>query len=239
MLYRFGCPVLARANRLPSSAAALEVAECLSKLEGLDDNALLLLIVSQLGVTRQGEIFAQWVAIKTVIGHDATEIRVTREKDTEHIVDLTLVPQGTLKQTSHTGYWGRLVRIRLDADARVVPHTEHVVNHLETLVAGREINAGNVGDLRKLGGRVILEEAHDRDHTSWRGVDGELILPDRELLDVLGQAGHDVLPIVVQTVRLVLVLVVRVDNRGAQGSLGYTRAIKSVSFDLAASIQGN
>lgn len=218
--HRFWRPVLTRTHRLPCSRATLKVAECLGKLEWLNDNTLPFFVIAQLGVSSQREVLAQWVAIETIVGHDTAKVGVSREKDTEHIVYLTLVPQCTLEQTSHTGNGGGFVGVGLDADTGVVADTEKIVDDLETLVAGREVNTSDVGDLSVLGHGVILQEAHNRNDTGGRGVDGDFILPDGELLDVFWKAGHNVLPIGVQAVGLVLVFVGRVENGGTERSLG-------------------
>lgn len=211
---------MTRTHGLPGGGTTLEVTECLGELQWLDDDALLLLVVAQLGVTSQGEILAQRVTIETVVSHDTAQIRVSGEEDTEHVVDFTLVPQGTLKEAGDTGDGGSLVRVGLDTDARVVADTEEVVNDLEALVAGGEVDTSDIGDLGELGGSVVLQEAHHRDDTSGGSVYGEFILPHGELLDVLGQAGHDVLSVGVEVVRHGLVLVSRVDDGGTQGSGG-------------------
>ena len=144
------------------------------------------------------------------------------EENTEHVVDLTLVPQSTFKQTSHTGDGSSLVGVGLDTDTGVVADTEHVVHDLEALVTGGEVDTRDVGDLGELGGGVVLQEAHDWDNTGGSGVDGELVLPHGELLDVLGKAGHNVLSIAVQTVGHVLVLVGRVNDSGTEGARSCT-----------------
>lgn len=160
------------------------------------------------------------MAVKTVISQDASQVGVAGEEDTEHVIDLTLVPQSALEQTSHAGNRRRLVGVGLDTDAGVVANTEHVVNDLKTLVAGGEVNTGDIGDLGEFGRSMVLEEAHHGNDTGGGSVDGEFVLPHGELLDVFGKAGHDVLSIGVQAVGLVLVLVGRVDDGGAEGSLG-------------------
>lgn len=215
MTYGIGSAVLTRTHRLPSSRAALKVAEGLGELEGLNDDALLLFVIAQLGITGQGEVLAQWVAVETVVGHDAAEIRVAGEEHTEHVVHLTLVPQSTLEETSHTGHGGGLVRVGLDTDAGVVTNAEQVVDDLEALVAGGEVDTSDIGDLGELGGSVVLEEAHHGNNTGGSGVNGELILPHSELLDIFGQTRHNVLPIGVKAVGHGLVLVGRVDHGGA------------------------
>lgn len=220
MTYRLGRPVLTSTNRLPCGGAALKVPESLGELKRLNDDTLFLLIVPELGVSSQGEVLAQWVAVKAVVGHDASQIGVVGEEDTEHVIDLTLVPQSALEQTSYAGHRGGLVGVGLDTDAGVVANTEQVVNDLETLVPCGEVNTGDIGDLGEFGRSMVLEEAHHGNDTGGGSVDGELVLPHGELLDVFGKAGHDVLSIGVQAVGHVLVLVGRVDDGGAEGSLG-------------------
>ena len=216
--------VITRTNRLPGSAATLEVPERLGQLKRLNDNPLLLLIVSQLRVSGQREILAQRVAVEAVVGHDATQIRVAGEEDAEHVVNLTLVPKGTLEQARHAGNRVGLIGVGLDADARVVSHAEQVVDHLESLVLGRVVDRRDIGDLRELARRVVLQEAHHRDDPRRRHVDGQLVLPHRELLHVLGHTRHDVLPVLVQAFGLVLVLVRRVDDGSTEGLGGYRTA---------------
>ena len=98
--YALGLSVVTRTNLLPSRATTFKVTEGLSQLEGLNNNTLLLLVVTDLGVTSKREVLAERVAVETVVGHDAAQIRVSNEEDTEQIVDLTLVPVGTVVQTA-------------------------------------------------------------------------------------------------------------------------------------------
>lgn len=222
--YRVRFPVNARANRLPSSGASFEVPESLCQLKGLNDDALLLFIVAQLSVAGQREILAERVSIETVVRHNTTQIRVAAEEDTKQVVDLTLVPQSSFVQTRHTGHGAGLVRIGLNTDTGVIADAQQVVDDLEALVTSGEINRGNIGDLGEFGCRVVFQEAHDRDDAGGRNVDRELVLPHRELLNVFGQAGHDILAVLVQALGLVLVLVGGVDDRRAKSSLGYTQS---------------
>src|SRR5689334_19851777 len=55
-LEALGLAVLTGTDLLPGAGAALEVAEGLGQLEGLGDDALLLLVVADLGVPGQGEV---------------------------------------------------------------------------------------------------------------------------------------------------------------------------------------
>jgi hypothetical protein len=160
------------------------------------------------------------VTIKTVVGHDAAEIGVTREENTKHVINLTLVPQSTLEQTGDTGDGGGLVTVGLDTNTRVETDTEQVIHDFETLITGGEVDASNVGNLGEFSGGVVLQEAHEWDDARRGGVNGKLILPDGELLDVFGQAGHNVLSIGVQAVLLVLILVGGVDTGSTERSRG-------------------
>jgi hypothetical protein len=178
--YALGLSVVTRTNLLPSRATAFKVTEGLSQLERLNNNTLLLLVVTDLGVTSEGEVLAERVAIETVVGHDATKIGVSNEEDTEQVVDLTLVPVGTVVETAKRRNGSGLVGVGLDADTGVVADGEHVVDDLKTLVAGGVIDSGDVADLGELGGGVVLEEVEDGEDGGGGDVDDELILPDRE-----------------------------------------------------------
>ena len=48
---------------------------------------------------------------------------------------------------------------------------EQVVDNLETLVASRVVDSGDVADLSELGGGVVFEEGEDGDDTVGRDVD--------------------------------------------------------------------
>jgi hypothetical protein len=178
--HALGLSVVTRTNLLPSRATTFKVTEGLGQLERLNDNALLLLVVTDLGVTSKREVLAERVAVETVIGHDATEIGVSNEEDTEQVVDLTLVPVGTVVETAKRRNGSGLVGVGLDADTGVVADGEHVVDDLETLVAGGVIDGCDVADLGELGGGVVLEEVEDGEDGGGGDVDDELILPDRE-----------------------------------------------------------
>lgn len=167
-------------NLFPSCSTSFEVSEGLRKLQRLHDNPLLLLVVSDFGVPSQGEILPQWVPIEAVISHDPSQIWMVDEEDAEQIVHLALVPVGAVVKRREAGHRRGFVRVRLDADARVVTHGQHVVDDLKSLVAGRVVDGSDVRYLRKLGGCVVFEEGKGRDHARGRDVDCELILPHRE-----------------------------------------------------------
>lgn len=65
---------------------------------------------------------------------------------------------------------------------------------------------------------LTLEKGKDWYHTRGRNVDGQLVLPHGELLNVLGQAAHQPGAVSVQVIGLGLVLVGRVDNGRLEGA---------------------
>lgn len=142
--YALWCCGLTRTNLLPCCRSTTEVPECLGHLERLDDNPLLLLVVADLGVAGHGEVLAQWVAVETVVGHDAPQVRVANEEDTKEIVDLAFVPVGAVVQVAEGGDGSGLVSVRLDPQARVVADGQHVVDDLEALVLGGVVDGGDV-----------------------------------------------------------------------------------------------
>jgi hypothetical protein len=178
--YVFGLQVVSRTDLFPCRRTATEVPEGLSHFKRLYDNPLLLLVVSDLSVSSHGEVLSQWVPIKAVVGHDSPEVRVANKENTKQVVHLSLVPIGSVIEIAETGNRCRLIRIRLDPQARVVTDTEHVVDDLEALVLGGIVDGRDVRDLGILGGGVVLEEGKGWDDARGRNVNGQLVLPDRE-----------------------------------------------------------
>jgi hypothetical protein len=105
------------------------------------------------------------------------------EEDSKHIPNFALVPsplsqRGMKNAILHTGLpvrspkqfrhtWNRsgLVRIGLDPDSSIMPHTQEIVDDLESLVTSRKIHCRNVHHRLELALGVISEEAHDWDNT--------------------------------------------------------------------------
>jgi len=169
---------------------------------------------------------------------------VTSKEDTVKVVHLSLVPVGTVKQSGDTGDRRSLIGVGLDADSGVVADREKVVDNFESVFARGVIGSSNCADLGELSSSVVcqvlvnilpsigailtLEEAEDRVDTRGRNVDGEFVLPDGELLDVLGKAAHQPGTITVHVVRLALVLVGRVDDWGLEGADMIARGLSQV-----------
>lgn len=177
MTYRFWLPVMSWTNLLPRSGTALEIPECLRKLQWLHHYPLLLLVESDLRVARQWEVLAQWVSVETVVGHDSTQIGVVDEEDSEEIVDFSLVPVGAIVQTRDGWHGCRLVGVGLHPDAGVVADGEQVVDDLKALVARRVVDSRDVADLGKFGSGMVFEEGEGWHDARGRDVDGELVLP--------------------------------------------------------------
>lgn len=67
-------------------------------------------------------------------------------------------------------------------------NAQQVVHDLKALVPFWPVNSGDVHDALELALRVVTEEGEDLQDARGRGVKRELVLEDRELLDVFGQA---------------------------------------------------
>lgn len=152
------------------------------------------------------------MAIKAIIGHDTTKIGVANEEDSEKVIDFSLVPVCAIVQATDAGNGTGFIGIGLDANAGVVTDTQQVVDDFEALVPGRVVDGGDVGDLGEFSGGVIFQKCHDSNHAFRGDVDGELIFPNRELLDVFGKTGQEVLSVGVKGLALRFGLVGWIDN---------------------------
>ena len=126
--------------------------------------------------------------IEAVVCHYPSEVWVANEEDPEEVVNLTLIPIRAVVKTCDAWDGRSFVCVCLDSDARVVSDAEKVIDNLEAGIPRRIIDCRNVRHHGELRSCVVFEEGHDRDNSRRRDVDGELVLPDRELLDVFGEA---------------------------------------------------
>jgi len=143
------------------------------------------------------------MTVKAVVRHDTSQIRMSSEEHSEKIVNLSLVPVGSIIQVADTGNRPSLICVCLDADTGVVSHTQQIVYNFESLLFRWIVDAGYVRDLGVLGCGVVLEECEDRYDAGRWDVDAEFVLPDRELLNVLGHTCHEVLAVFVKSILLV------------------------------------
>lgn len=183
------------ATYLPCSCSSFEIPKCLCQLQRLNHNSLLFLIISDLRVTRQWEIFPQWMSIETVVRHDASQIWVTNEEYTKQIVYLSLVPVGSVVQTCDAGNWRCFVGVCLDSNTGIVAYAEHIVNDLEPLVSGGVVDGCDVANSCEFCRSVVwfksayllncriqwqkhtFQKCEDWNDTSWRDVDNQLVFP--------------------------------------------------------------
>lgn len=109
--------------------------------------------------------------------------------NSKQIISLSLIPICSIVQVTDRRNGGGLVGVGLDTDTGVVLNGQQVVDNLETLVAGGVVDSRNVRHLGELRRGVVLQESEDGNDGGGGDVDGELVFPDGELLDVLGQGG--------------------------------------------------
>lgn len=83
---------------------------------------------------------------------------MTDDENPKHVVNLTLVPVGAIEERGDAGNRRGLVGVGLNPDAGIVANAKEVVDNLEPLVAGREVDGGDVADLGELGGSVVCEK---------------------------------------------------------------------------------
>lgn len=81
------------------------------------------------------------------------------EEHTKHVVHLALIPVGAIIEGGKTGNGRGLVGVGLDTDAGVVADAEEVVDDLEALVTGGEVDGGDVADHGELGRGVVYDES--------------------------------------------------------------------------------
>lgn len=134
------------------------------------------------------------------------------EEDTKHIVGLSLIPVGTIIKTCDGWHGSCLIGICLHSDSGIVTDGQKIVDNLKSMILGWVIHGSDIGDLSVLGSGMALQEGEDWDDGRWSDEDGELILPDAVLLNVLWKTGQKVSAVVVEGFGLSFVLVDWVDN---------------------------
>jgi hypothetical protein len=163
----------------------IELAVFLHEAHGLVDHALQLLVVAHLDIARGREVLAQRVPAEAVIGEDAAQVRVAREQDPEHVVDLALVPAGAGVRGHDGGDHVLLPHMGFHADAVVLVHAEEVVDDVETPLPLGPVDGGDVDQRGKGAGAVGLQELDDAVDLGHGDLDGQLPVRD-------GMADHGV-----------------------------------------------
>ncbi|RUS18667.1 hypothetical protein BC937DRAFT_88480 [Endogone sp. FLAS-F59071] len=77
---------------LPRTQRSLKVSKRLRQFQRLGNNPLLLLVVPDLDISREREVLAQRISFEPIVCEDAPEVRMSREKDTIHVISLALEP---------------------------------------------------------------------------------------------------------------------------------------------------
>src|SRR5262249_28333872 len=96
------------------------------------------------------KILAERIAMKAVPGQDATQIGMTRETNSEHVVGLPLRPVGGEKDTGDRGHILALRDAALDADASVLAEGIEVIDDVEAGLPGLPVDRGHVDAVSKV-----------------------------------------------------------------------------------------
>lgn len=111
-----------------------------------------------------------------------------------------------------------------------MPHTQKVVHNFKSLTLGRVIHSSNICNHGIFRGGVIFQKRHDGKNTRWGNVNGELILPYGDLLDVLRKTRYQILAIRVQTGCFFLIFIGRIDHGRFKFSSSYELGQLPVQF---------
>jgi hypothetical protein len=134
-------------------AQEIERAEFLHQLDRFVDHFLLLVVVAHFNKAGDGEVLAQRMTVKAIIGQDAAQVRVAGEQDAVQVEGFALEPVGGRKHVDRARHRRVFVGHHLHADAGVLVRAQQVVDHVETLLARRIVDAADVdeADKRQLG----------------------------------------------------------------------------------------
>lgn len=204
----------------PSRCTTLKIPESLRHLQRLDHDSFLFFIISDLGIPGHRVILPQRVTVKPVVRHNPPEIGMANEENPKQVVHLPLIPVRPVVKASDAWHRRSLIGICLNSYPRVVTHAEKIVDDFEPLISRGVVDGGYVHHRCILGCRVVLQERYDGEDARRRNVDGELVFPNRELLDVFWQAGEEVLTISVKTGGFLFVPIGGVDYGDMQLSGG-------------------
>jgi hypothetical protein len=84
---------------------------------------------------------------------------VPNEEHAKHVVDLTLIPVGTVVEASNRRDGLCLVGIGLNAYPRVVSNAQKVIDDLKPLIAGREVDGCDIRNRGEFGSSMISMRA--------------------------------------------------------------------------------
>lgn len=81
-----------------------------------------------LNITGQRKVPTLRMTLETVVGQNATQVRMVGKEHAVHVPDLAFVPVGRLKHVVARVDGRQFVRVGFDADARVEAQRQDVVN---------------------------------------------------------------------------------------------------------------
>jgi uncharacterized protein (UPF0218 family) len=81
----------------------------------------MLRVETDFDISCEWEIPSLWMSLESVVGEDATEVRVVGEEDAVHIPNLTLIPIRSAVHFDRRLDGRQLVSVRLHPNPRVVP----------------------------------------------------------------------------------------------------------------------
>ena len=144
-------------------------------------------------------VLAQSVSLECLVGEDSAEIRVAVESYSHQIPGFAFKPIGRFPD-SVGGRHPRIVLVDRDPDPDTVPLVEagEVIDHLETLLVLRVVDATDIEQQVAVELRTIAECAQHLDHsapvggdlgeTVGRGCDGQFLVTGKEFGQRVGGA---------------------------------------------------
>jgi len=161
-------------------------------LQWLVDHSFPFLVVSDLGITRQGEIFSKGVPLEAVVSKNATEVWVTLEENSEQVPSFTLIPVSPSENRDNTRNGVRLSGIGLNTNSSCLGEAEEVIHDLKPLVALRVVSTTDINATLELALRVVPQEDENGNNCARGNMEREFVLINRELLNKFGKALHKV-----------------------------------------------
>src|SRR3974377_11808 len=139
----------------------IEGAEFLRQTNLVVNDALLLVVVTQLDKTSEWEILAERMPLESIVCENAPEIRVTGEQHAVEVVGLAFVPVSAVIDFDQRRHLRRFVGRYFYADALVKARRQEMVDDVEALLATGPVHRGDVDERNELAGRIGLQESRD------------------------------------------------------------------------------
>lgn len=157
------------------------------------DDTFAFFVIAYFGVSGERKIFPQGVALETIVGEDATKIRMAGEQDTKKIPSFTLIPISTTENTNGARNGIGLCSIGLDPDPAAVLDTQQMVDNFEAFLAFGVVCTTDIHDTLELALAVVTEKSENGDDSGGGDVESELVVEDGKLMnefwETLGEVG--------------------------------------------------